>query len=85
MNKSKTMKKLLEILYFGYGVLIFAVIINLLGKYLGQKSWYDVFGPINFLDLNLFNMFWLIVIYPFLLGASVYILNKYKARIIYGK
>jgi len=76
------MKKLLEILYFGYTVLISAVIINLLGKYLGLKSWHDVFGSTYFSDLNLFNMFWLLAIYPFLLGTSIYVLNKYKAKII---
>lgn len=76
------MKKLLELFYFGYGVLMFAAIINWLGKYLAMKSWYDLFGAINFIDLDPVNMFWLVVVYPFFLGISVYILNKYKTKVI---
>ena len=79
------MKKILEVLFFGYGILIFAAIINWLGKYLGMKSWYDLFETINFSDLDPVNMFWLIAVYPFFLGTSIYILNKYKAKIIKQK
>lgn len=75
------MKKIFEVLYFGYGILIFAAMINWLGKYGGMKSWYDLFGTIKFSDLGPVNMFWLIVVYPFLLGTSIYILNK-KTKII---
>lgn len=74
------MKKILEIAYFGYGILIFAVIINWLGIYLNLTSWYDIFKAVNFGDLSPINMIWLAVIYPFLLGASIYILNIYKEK-----
>jgi hypothetical protein len=73
-------KKLGDIFYFGYGVLIFAIIINGLGRYLGMKSWHDLFGSTHFFDLGLIDMVWLIVAYPFSLGLGVYVLNKYKTR-----
>lgn len=76
------MKRVLEVMYFGYGILVFAAIINWFGIYFGLKSWYDLFGVINFHDLRLVNVIWLIVVYPFLLGISIYLLNKHKEKII---
>lgn len=75
------MKNIFKIIYYGYGILIFAAIINWLGKYLGMKSWYDLFGTLNFRDLSPVNMIWLIVAYPLLLGTGVYILI-HKGKII---
>lgn len=76
------MKNLFTIIYFGYGILIFAALINWVGKAVGFKSWYDFFGGISFGDLSAINVFYLVVAYPLLLGSCIYILDKYKDLII---
>ena len=76
------MKGVLEVLYFGYGILVFAAVINVLGKYLGLKSWYDFFGGLSFRDLSVTNVLYLVVMYPLLLGACIYFLDKYKYLIL---
>lgn len=76
------MKMLIEIIYFGYGILIYAFAINWLSKYLGMKSWYDLFGKISFRDLSWVNILWLLVAYPLLLGIGIYILNIFKLRLV---
>ncbi len=81
-RSSMSMKLVLEVFYFGYGILICAVMINVLGTYLGMNSWYDLLGSMTFFELSLVNMFWLIVAYPFLLGMAIYVLNTYKTKII---
>lgn len=73
------MKSLLEILYFGYGILVFAAIINVAGKYLGLKSWYNVFTGTSFRDLGTINVAYLVLIYPVLLGLCIYLLDKLRA------
>lgn len=73
------MKSLLQILYFGYGILLFAFVINVLSKTLGLKSWYDVFTGTAFRDLSSINIIYLVVLYPLLLGVSILLLDKLKA------
>jgi len=79
------MKKLLEIIYFGYTILIFAVIFHWISRYIGMKSWYNVLDTFNFRNLNSVNLFWLFVLYPLLLGAGIYILIFIKKRFSKGK
>ncbi len=76
------MKTMLQITYFGYGILIFAALINWLSKAIGFKSWYDFFGGLSFGDLSAINILYLVVAYPLLLGTCVYLLDKYKDLII---
>ena len=76
------MRRLLEIVYFGYGILLLAAALNLAGRYLGMKSWYDVLGAVSLRDLGLANMLWLVAVYPCLLGTGVYLLNRYKPKIM---
>lgn len=75
------MKRVYEVFYFGYGILILAAAINWLGNILSLKSWHDLFGALIFLDLTTLNMIWLIVVYPSLLGIGVYILSSYKSKL----
>ena len=76
------MKSFLQIIYFGYGILIFAAFINWAGKVVGFKSWYDFFGGTSFGDLSAINIFYLVIAYPLLLGTCIYLLDKYKDLII---
>lgn len=76
------MKNLLQIMYFGYGILIFAALINWLSKAVGFKSWYDFFGGLSFKELSVINIVYLVAIYPLLLGIGIYFLDKYKDLII---
>ncbi len=77
------MKNIIEIAYYGYGILIIAVFINWLGKYLKFKSWYDVLTTGNFRDISFFNIIWLVVIYPLLLGVGIFLLVKLKKNLGY--
>lgn len=70
------MKNIIEIAYYGYGILIIAAFINWLGKYFNFKSWYDVLITGNFRDISFINMLWLGVIYPLLLGIGFFLLIK---------
>ena len=72
------MKNIIEIVYFGYGILIIAALINWLGKLFNFKSWYDVLLTGNFRDLSFINMLWLGIIYPLLLGIGVFLLIKLR-------
>ena len=76
------MKSFLQIIYFGYGILIFAALINWAGKAIGFKSWYDFFGGTSFGDLSAINIFYLVIAYPLLLGTCIYLLDRYKDLII---
>ena len=58
------MKKVLEILYFGYGVLSCAIVINYIGRGLGLKSWQDIFTTTSFFSLNVIELLWLFIVYP---------------------
>ena len=73
---------MLRIYIIGLVILIFAIIINsLIGK-ISLITWYD-FGPSvldhgfsAFKKAGVLNCFWLLVIYPFLLGAAYFIGEK---------
>ena len=64
--------------YYGYGILIYAVFINWLGKYFNLKSWHDILAAGNFRDSLFINKIWLAVIYPLLLGIGIFLLIKLK-------
>jgi hypothetical protein len=73
----------LKIYGVGIAILTAAVALNLLAGWLGLATWYDVFKLAGtegvkslFQQVSLVNWLFLIVIYPFLLGAAAYLLLR---------
>lgn len=75
------MKKAIEVSFYGYGILIVAVLINWFGAYLQMTSWYDVLSKTSFVDLSLVNIIWLSFLYPLLLGLGILTLVGIKNKI----
>lgn len=73
------MKNLFKIIYYGYLFLFFALIINYLSFKLGLLSWYDLFSK-EVLNLGSADFFWLIFVYPFLLGLLIYLISLSKKQ-----
>lgn len=76
------MKKVLEIFYFGYGILFCAAMMNWLGHTLGLTSWYDLLATMGFSALSALEWLWLFVVYPFSLGLSIVMLRKFRAQVV---
>ncbi len=76
---------MLRIYFLGIIILIFAILINGIASYIGLKTWYDFLQglslktPIKEL-LSFFDIFWLFVLYPFLLGVSCFLGDLFFER-----
>ncbi len=73
----------LQIFITGIGILATAIILNLLAKFLNILTWYDLFAKVSKKGLKetIINywphLFFLVFIYPLLLGASAYYILKF--------
>ena len=67
---------ILRIFLYGYTTLILAIITNIVMKSNKMFTWYDL---ISIQDLNIvspLNLGILLVVYPFILGISVFIIDR---------
>lgn len=58
------------IFFLGIGILIGALILNLIATKIGLMTWYEFIQ--NSSDATLLSYIWLFVLYPFGLGAIAY-------------
>ena len=65
---------LLKLLFYGYLLLIAAILLNYLASILKLKGWYDFLK--NPKRTSLLSYVWLFIVYPFLLGATIYFVLK---------
>ena len=71
-------ERILIIFVTGFFILIGAILINIIANFIGLVTWYDLIygladnGVHDFLKLNLFSIFFLFIVYPFLLGLIGY-------------
>lgn len=77
-------KPLIEIYLAGILVLIWAVLINLIAKFLKIPGWYDFLNNIKEKGFSstlavqdFFSIAFLFLIYPFLLGTIAFLIFKY--------
>jgi len=66
---------ILHIFLTGFGILIGAILLNLIANSLSIASWYEVIGGKK--GLTFLDYFWLFIAYPFLLGAVANLMNKW--------
>lgn len=76
---------ILKVFLTGWGILIAAIILNIIALRLGITTWYPFFEEINktgfnkaFSGLSFISKFFLIVIYPLGLGAIAYLILRFK-------
>jgi len=76
-------KKIIKIQFIGFGILLGAILINIIANLIGLSSWYTLINNIvqlGFIDTikqtNIISIIFLIIIYPFLLGLIGYKLIK---------
>jgi hypothetical protein len=62
-----------KIFIAGVGLLLGAIVLNGIAKFLGLPTWYDFFAKPQ---LTLISFFWLFIMYPLGLGGLVFILSK---------
>lgn len=53
----------------GFAVLITAILANVVANMFGLATWYDVLNGSDF-ALNILDIVWLMVLYPFILGLG---------------
>jgi len=76
------MNTILQIFIIGFSILIGAIIINTVASYLNISTWYSLIinmkeiGFFNAFKKEGFNLIWLLIIYPFLLGLIGYYITK---------
>jgi hypothetical protein len=78
-----TISMLWQMLLIGYVILLVAIILNALARILSLSTWYDIFINIQtqgFLvawkNEGFFSLLFLLVLYPFVLGAVGYIMTR---------
>jgi hypothetical protein len=67
--------KILLIFLFGIGILIGAIILNIIASKLNLTSWFDFIK--NPKGTGFISYVWLFIIYPFGLGLIAFLLNKF--------
>jgi len=76
------MNEVLNIFLIGFAILIVAIIINFIASALGIMTWYTFIlsigenGFMITIKKNALHLLFLIIIYPFILGATGYYLMK---------
>jgi len=60
------MKNIIKFFVVGFLILIVAILLNLFANLYNLNTWYDLLGG-NY-NLNLINIGWLFLVYPFTLG-----------------
>ncbi|NBO17373.1 MAG: hypothetical protein EBV07_00555 [Proteobacteria bacterium] len=68
--------KLLQIFLYGYVILTLSIFINVMMKSNGIMTWYDLLSLKDFSQVSVLNLFVLLVAYPFVLGISVFIVDR---------
>ncbi len=66
----------------GVIILIGAILVNFIAKYLGILTWYDFLNDIR--EANLVDYIFLFLIYPFSLGSLAYFGNKFLVKIVFN-
>lgn len=61
---------LLKIVLFGYGILAFALVINIVASKFGLASWYGFLQSSKRVKVT--DVFWLFILYPLSLGVCGY-------------
>ena len=69
---------LLKILFMGVGILVCAIVLNVIASRLGLVTWYDFLNGQQ--QTSLVSYIWLFIIYPFSLGAVAYGISRRKTR-----
>ena len=67
--------KLLLIFLLGVGILVGAIVLNLLGSRLGFTNWYEFFKDPS--STGALSYIWLLFLYPFGLGIIGYYIVKF--------
>jgi hypothetical protein len=67
--------KILLIFLFGIGILIGAIILNIIASKLNLTSWFDFIKSPK--DTSFTSYIWLFIVYPFGLGLIAFLLNKF--------
>lgn len=68
--------KLLQIFLYGYVILTLSIFINVMMKSYGVMTWYDLLAIQDINKVSVTNLFILLVAYPFILGLSVFIVDR---------
>lgn len=68
--------KALQIFLYGYVILTISIFVNVMMKSNGIMTWYDLLALKDFNKVSSLNLVVLLVIYPFFLGLSVYIVDR---------
>jgi len=68
--------KLLQIFLYGYSILVLSIFVNVMMKSNGIMTWYDLLAVKDFSKVSVNNLFILLLAYPFVLGLSVYIVDR---------
>lgn len=66
---------ILKVYLGGVSLLLAAIVLNSLARFLGLASWYDVLTDSKWSQLSLFDWGWLTVIYPLGLGVILYLVG----------
>ena len=66
--------KIYSIFLLGLGILVGAIVLNILASRMGLTSWFEFLK--NPKELNMFSYIWLFFIYPLGLGATAYFVTK---------
>lgn len=67
---------ILRIFLYGYTTLILAIIANIIIKSNKLFTWYDLISITDLNTVSPLNLGILLVIYPFILGISVFIIDR---------
>ncbi|MFZ9980874.1 MAG: DUF7672 family protein [Cyclobacteriaceae bacterium] len=73
---------MLKVYFIGLLILVSAIILNVISGKIGLTGWYDFLNGLAgsgrkiFDSLNFMDYVWLFVLYPFLLGCSVFFAEK---------
>lgn len=68
--------RILRVFLYGYSTLILAIFANVLMKDNGFYTWYDLMSITDFTIISIPNLFILLVVYPFILGISLFIVDR---------
>ncbi len=78
-----TLSMLWQMILIGYVILLVAIILNALARAVSLSTWYDIFINIQtqgffvaWKNEGFFSLLFLLVLYPFVLGAVGYIMTR---------
>lgn len=65
----------LRIFLYGYTTLVLAIITNIVMKSNKIYTWYDLMSFQDLSAISVFNLVVLLVVYPFILGVSIFVVD----------